>query len=429
MSAERTIPQGRFERAALLARMGASTGFGLVAGTSTAKLAEQATAVLGSMRGMAAKVGQIASMAEGLLPASIDEPFTKALAILRDQTETSAYSAVKTVIEAELEGTLATLFHDFDPTPMASASIGQIHRATLLDGRVVAVKVQHPGIERALQSDLSNARMMERLAGNLIPKGFDSDRTFDDIADRFREELDYRVEAANQRRFAQLHEDTPGVRIPAVIASHSARRVLTTELVQGRKLEQLMLEATVTEKQEYASTLWRFVFRSILTAGEFNADPHPGNYLFGLAPAITFLDFGCVQRLSPARHQALRSLHEAAASRKEAEFAQAVRVLFATRGGRLESFVIDFFRRAFEPLFASPFRLTPEYLRGLIAFTFEAKLGILRDRKNAMPYPAELALLNRLQFGLYSVLARLDVEVDYADIQREILAEGGQSNQ
>jgi predicted unusual protein kinase regulating ubiquinone biosynthesis (AarF/ABC1/UbiB family) len=428
MSARRTLPQGRLERAARLARMGASTGLGLLAGRSTERLAEQATEVLGSLRGMAAKVGQIASMAEGMLPESLDEPFTKALARLRDQTQTSSYAEVAKVIESELHGSIASLFRDFSPCPMASASIGQVHRATLVDGRVVAVKVQHPGIERAMESDLSNVRIMERLASHLVPKGFDADRTFDGVAARFREELDYRIEAENQTRYARLHQSTPGVVVPQVIECHSARRVLTSEFVQGKKFEEMLDATCAADRKAFAETLWRFVFRSILVAGEFNADPHPGNYLFGEPPKITFLDFGCVQRLSPARTQTLRHLHQAALDRDEAKFADGVRTLLATRGGAYEAFGIAFVRRAVEPLFSSPFRVTPDYVRGFFTLGYESKLELLRDRKSATPYPADLALLNRLQLGMHSLLARLDVEVDYAVIQREILEEAAASS-
>jgi predicted unusual protein kinase regulating ubiquinone biosynthesis (AarF/ABC1/UbiB family) len=403
--------------------MGAATGFGIVTGKSRSQIAEHATDVLGSLRGMAAKVGQIASTVEGMLPESLNAPFSNALARLRDQTETSAYSEVAAVIEAELNGTIPTLFRDFEVTPMASASIGQVHRATLHDGRTVAVKVQHPGIEKAMESDLSNARLVERLASNIVPKGFDTDHTFDDVVSRFREELDYRLEASHQTRFAQLHHDTPGVVIPAIIHSHSSRRVITSELVLGYKFEEILRDAPLAERMAYATTLWRFVFRSILVGGEFNADPHAGNYLFGTSPTIAFLDFGCVQRLSKPRHQAARALHQAAVERDEVAFAKGVRSLLSTRGGTFESFAIGFTRRAFTPIFDSPYRITPDYLRSLISFANDSKLDLLRDRHHATPYPAELALLNRLQIGFYSLLAKLDVELDYAALQREILAE------
>lgn len=387
-------------------------------------LAEHATSVLSSMRGLAAKVGQMASTVEGILPESIEQQFSSALARLRDHTETSPYAEVVAIIEKELGRPLVELFREFEPTPIASASIGQVHRAVMHDGRVVAVKVQHPGIERAVENDLLNARLIERLAGTLVPKGFDVDRVFDEVAARLREELDYRIEAEHQVRFARIHQEVPDVIIPRVITGNSTRRVLTSDFVTGRTLEQAIQATSPEERQAYAATLWRFVFRSILVGGEFNADPHPGNYLFAEVPRIAFLDFGCVQRLSEHRRLAARAVHQAAVARDEQAFADAVRTLLGTKAGPLETLMIGFTRRAFEPLFVSPFRISRGYLRGLFNYAKESKLEVLRNRTGAVPFPPELALLNRLQFGFYSLLARLDVELDYAALQREILLEG-----
>jgi predicted unusual protein kinase regulating ubiquinone biosynthesis (AarF/ABC1/UbiB family) len=423
MSARRRLPKGRLERIAQLARVSAETGFGLVTGKSAAKLAEQATDVLASMRGLAAKVGQMASSLEGMLPESLEGPYANALARLRDHTETSPYTCIAAVVEEELAAPISALFLEFDREPTASASIGQVHRAKLGDGRVVAVKVQHPGIERAIESDLSNARLVERMAGSLVPSGFGADRLFDETAARFREELDYRLEAQHQLLFSQLHAEIPAIVIPAVVASHSARRVITTQWVEGVSLEAVVRDASPDERRGYAETLWRFVFRSILVGGVFNADPHPGNYLFGEPPRMTFLDFGCVQKLGHARRAAARAAHAAAVARDETGFALAVRELLATKPGGFESLALDFARQAFEPLFNSDYRITRNYLRQLLAFVRDSKGRVYQVRNSITPFPPELALLNRLQFGVYSLLAKLDVDVDYAAIQREILAE------
>ncbi|HEY5956689.1 MAG TPA: AarF/ABC1/UbiB kinase family protein [Polyangiaceae bacterium] len=423
MSSRRTLPKGRLERITQLARMGAGAGLGYVTGKSSEMLAEQATVVLSSMRGLAAKVGQMASSFDGLLPESVEAPFANALARLRNHTDTSPYDEIVAVIESDLRGSITTLFQRFDPMPMASASIGQVHRATLPDGRQVAVKVQHPGIDRAMESDLSNVRLIERLAGAVIPKGLDSSRVYEEVSARFREELDYRIEAENQTRFIQLHRTTPGVVIPDVIRSHSARRVITTSLCEGRSFDEMLVGSDEAARREFATTLWRFVFRSILVGGEFNADPHAGNYLFGQAPQIVFLDFGCIQRLSPARQLAARRIHAAAANHDESGFTAALRDLLPTRGGAFEAFVSKFTRLAFEPVFASPFRMSTEYLRRLLFQARDGKLEVLRRRESITPFPPELALMNRLQFGFYSLLSKLNVEVDYAAIDRAILAE------
>lgn len=423
MSVHRKLPKGRLERIAKLARMGAGTGIGLVTGRSAEALAEQATDILASMRGLAAKIGQMASTVEGILPESLEASFSSAMSRLRDNTDTSPFEEIAATVERELGDSPEKLFLEFDPTPMASASIGQVHRARLPSGLAVAVKVQHSGIERAMENDLSNVRLVERMAGTIVPKGLDVDRVFDEVAARFREELDYRIEAKHQIRLSRLHEATPGVKIPEVVTSHSSQRVITTELCAGRSFDEVLRDASPEERCGYATTLWRFVFRSILVGGEFNADPHPGNYLFADSPKVTFLDFGCVQRLSEGRRQAARRVHEAAVRRDESDFAVALRELLPTKGGAFEDFVRTHTRRAFEPIFASPFRMNAPYLRRLLVEARDAKFDLLRARDTVTAFPPELALMNRLQFGFYSLLARLDVELDYAALQREILAE------
>ena len=238
-----------------------------------------------------------------------------------------------------------------------------------------------------MENDLSNVRLMERLAGTLVPSGLDADHVFDEVAARLREELDYRIEAAHQSRFALLHQGTQDVVIPRLISSHSARRVITTEMFRGHTLEDVLRDASPVQRCGYATTLWRFVFCSILVAGEFNADPHPGNYLFGVSPQIAFLDFGCVQRLSAVRRMALRAVDLAAARRDEAGFVEAVRVLLETKRGCFESVMIGFTRLTFEPLFASPFHITRDYLRSLFDYARRSKFEILRARGAVTPFP------------------------------------------
>ncbi len=202
--------------------------------------------------------------------------------------------------------------------PIASASIGQVHRGRLHDGREVAVKVQHPGIARAVESDLANASLLESFASVLGGKRFDTRAMFDVIRARCREELDYVHEARNLLVFASLHAGDPQVRIPELIASHSRARVLTTELVRGATFDEACA-ASAEERREWARTLWRFVFKGTLVGGVLNADPHPGNYIFQENGRVTFLDYGCIQRIDDRRIHAVR-IHRAALARDEGEF-------------------------------------------------------------------------------------------------------------
>jgi predicted unusual protein kinase regulating ubiquinone biosynthesis (AarF/ABC1/UbiB family) len=424
MSREKPLPTGRVGRFVRLAGLGARTGASLALSKDGAGAAKHALEVLGTLRGLSAKVGQMASYVDGFVPEAHRAAYEAALSSLRIAAPTSDPEAIRRLVEQELGGTIEQLFAEWQSEPFASASIGQVHRARLLDGREVAVKVQHPGIDRAVESDLQNASVIPSIIGTVLPRDVGARGMFQAIEQRFREELDYESEATWQERFSELHQADPTIRIPRVVRERSSRRVLTTELAVGRLLEEVAADPP-DRRRRYAEALWRFVFKGNLVGGMFNADPHPGNYLFQDDGGVVFLDFGCIQPLSAETRLHGRGMHRAALARDEAKFREHVRGILRTRGGSYEAASVAFSRRAFEPLFASPFHMTRAFVAGLIEQIVTMKRTMLAKDRSFVPLPPELVLMNRLQFGFYSVLARLDVEVDYAGVEREFLAEAG----
>ncbi len=426
MKDPRTVPEGRFSRFARLAALGAQTGVSLLASKDGSVAAAKAAEVLGSLRGLAAKVGQMASYIDGAVPEAYRGAYEDALRTLRAATRSSPPEAIRAVVEQEFEAPIEKLFLEWQDSPFASASIGQVHRARLHDGRQVAVKVQHPGIEHAVESDLRNAGVLEAMLGSMLPRAVDTKRVFSDVRTRFREELDYVREAENQRLFSRMHAGDGQILIPGVLSHRSSRRVLTTELVTGATLEQAA-ELPEPQREAYASILWRFEFKGLLCHGKFNADPHPGNFLFQANNRIAFLDFGCVQPLSEPLHTAAKRLHAAATRKDEAGFAEASMRMLETRGGSYERAVVAFVRRCFRPVFESPFRITHDYVKEVVHSIRSLKGELFaKDGSFVMP-PSGFAFMNRLQFGFYSVLARLDATVDYAAIEQAILADADPS--
>lgn len=424
MSDIKNIPVGRLQRLARLARVGTRTGASMLLSRNADGAAKQAAAVLGSMRGLAAKVGQMASYVDGFVPEAQREAFESALKGLRSAAPQSPPDSIRKVVESELGQPLDALFETWTETPFASASIGQVHRAVLHDGREVAVKVQHPGVDEAIESDLRNAGMVKQLVGVLATDDFNAEALFDEVAARFREELDYRLEAERQTRFAGLYPDEPRIRIPAVVASHSARRVLTSEMATGTSLDDALKQPPEIRKT-YCEVLWHFAFKAILVDGLFNADPHPGNYLFHENGSVTFLDFGCVQALGADTLGYSRAAHLAALRGDEKDFACAVVQLGNTQGGDYERAFQRYLHKCLEPVFSSPFRVNRPFVTGLVAEIFDMKkLTTARDSK-IPAVPESTVLLNRLQFGFMSVLARLDAEVDYATIERSFFERAG----
>jgi predicted unusual protein kinase regulating ubiquinone biosynthesis (AarF/ABC1/UbiB family) len=421
MSSDRKVPEGRFSRFARLAAVGVRTGAGLLLdrdGTSTAK---QAAEVLGTLRGLAAKIGQMASYVDGVVPEEHREAYEAAMSKLRAQAPTSSSAAIRAVIEEELAQPLTALFADWEDEPIASASIGQVHRAVLRDGSEVAVKVQHPGIARAVESDLANASILESMAGVLGAKKFETKAMLDVIRKRFREELDYSLEAQRLVWFANIHGSDPRIRVPRLIASHSSRRVLTTEFVRGLPFEDAC-RATENERRAWAETLWRFVFKGNLIGGQFNADPHPGNYIFLPHGKVAFIDYGCVQIIDEHRRASALYIHRAALVRDEASFARGVLEMIQAKPGRLADMAVDYTRRCFEPLFQAPYRITQSYAASLVDGMKDMAIVARKiDEREFFPMPPEMVFINRLQFGFYSVLARLDVDVDYSAVEASFL--------
>lgn len=415
----REIPKGRFGRLARMGLGGLSTASKLLVGRDAEGAAVKAVELLGTLRGLAAKAGQIASYVDGIVPEEHRALVDRTLGTLRAAAPTSSFEAVKQRLEEELKAPLDQLYARFDPRPFASASIGQVHKAALLDGTEVAVKVQHPGIDKAMESDLANASVIESLVGNMGTRKLGSKQVIEEVRARFREELDYALEADRQEQFARLVAGDPTIRIPHIYRDRSSKRVMTSALHQGHDLEWAAQQPEAL-RRAYAETLWRFVFTGNLVGGMFNADPHPGNYLFRENGEITFLDFGCVQVLHDVA--LARVMHRAACAGDEAGFRDGARKLLGTTPGAYEDWALAFSRACFDPLFESPFRATREYTMRLVESMRDMKRNVMFAKNSGFkPLPPGMLFMNRLQFGFYSVLTRLDVAVDYAAIEREIL--------
>jgi predicted unusual protein kinase regulating ubiquinone biosynthesis (AarF/ABC1/UbiB family) len=415
------LPKGRLGRIANLASMGVRAGASLLKDKEGKDAAQHAAEVLGSMRGLAAKVGQMASYVDGVVPEGQKEAFESSLKKLRSMAPTSDPVEVRAVLEASLDKKMEQLFREWDDKPIASASIGQVHKATLHDGTEVAVKVQHPGIDEAVESDLSNAGLLERMIAATAGSKFQTKEWLAVIRARFREELDYSLEASRQQRFAALHAGDAQICVPKVIESHTARHVLTTEFVRGVDFEDAQ-SAPEADRRQWAEALWRFVFKGTLVGAMFNADPHPGNYIFLDRGRVAFLDYGCVQEIEPDNQRNARKVHRAALEGDRKRFHQASMELMAMRPGPLADKALSYMDLNYQPLFETPFRVTKPFASLMVErMTEMAKMARTLPEEHFFTMPPEMFFMNRLQFGFYSVLARLDVEADYKGCEEAFL--------
>ena len=312
-------------------------------------------------------------------------------------------------------------FESFDETPVASASIGQVHRATLADGRTVAVKVQHPGIDQAMKADLKNSGLVEQSFRMFAGAKFESKRIAAEIRERFAEELDYELEASRQQKIFDIHVGDDTIHVPALVPTHCASKILTMDWVEGMNFSQACA-ADEDLRRQWAEAMWRFAYKSILVGGHFNADPHPGNYKFHDDGTVTFLDHGCVQESDLRKRTEGCATHHAACVNDRAAFERAARVMLRLRGGSFEQAAMDYLYEAFKPQMQAPYKIERHYVAGL-AGRFKQIFDIARKSKDGsyVPFEEGIFFFNRLQFGFYSVLARLDVEVEYAKVELEFL--------
>jgi predicted unusual protein kinase regulating ubiquinone biosynthesis (AarF/ABC1/UbiB family) len=404
-------------RAGLLRTAGRLAGAG-----GEARLARKAAEALGTMRGLALKLGQMASYVDGLVPEEHREVYERAMRSLRDAAPTMSAHDVRLVIREDLGRPPEELFAEWSPEPFASASIGQVHRAVTKAGEAVAVKVQYPEVARAVASDLSNAALFGALLGP-FGRRFGLDEQMDEARARFLEELDYLHEAEAQRAARADFAGDPRIHVPRVVSELSSRRVLTSELAPGLSFDEAR-GCCQGRRRAWAETLWRFVFGSLLGKGHFNADPHPGNYLFAEDGQVWFLDFGCTRTLSAKRVELVRACHRAVLAQDErAFFAASHALLEVPATGELGRLVRRYMKLCFEPIWEpGPYRITHAYARRLIDDLRTQAWALARmPRNQASPLPSELLFLNRLQIGFYSVLARLEVDVDYREVHRELL--------
>jgi predicted unusual protein kinase regulating ubiquinone biosynthesis (AarF/ABC1/UbiB family) len=310
------IPTSRWRRSATIGRLAAGTA-AKQAATRAANVArspdkqqaalsrrqletaEQIVAVLGTMKGAAMKLGQVMSFLDvGLVPEEFREEFQQKLAALRDAAPKVAFKDMKKVVEAELGERIEDAFETFDPVPIAAASIGQVYKARLADGRDVAVKVQYPGVAAAVRADMQNLGMILKLLKRVAP-GLDPRAIGDEVRERIDEELDYELEAQNQRTLARLYRGHPFIVVPDVVSSMSHERVIVSEFVQGRGFEELK-QLPQQERDRLAEIVFRFYFGSMYRFRQFSGDPHPGNSLLLDDGRMAFLDFGLFKRIPEA---------------------------------------------------------------------------------------------------------------------------------
>jgi predicted unusual protein kinase regulating ubiquinone biosynthesis (AarF/ABC1/UbiB family) len=432
------IPTSRVRRTATVATLAASEAvkqFGTRAANVTRgeeaadeamsrrqlETAKQIVATLGTMKGAAMKLGQVMSFLDvGLVEEKHREEFQRELAKLRDAAPTVSYKQMRRVVEDDLEEPIEELFSSFDEEPIAAASIGQVYRATLTDGREVAVKVQYPGVAAAVRADLQNLHMLMRLLKRMTP-GMDVKAIAEEIKDRIVEELDYELEAQNQRSLARIFAGHPFIVVPDVVTGMSRERVLVSEFVRGVGFEELKGRPQA-ERDRVGEIVFRFFLGCLYRHRQFSGDPHPGNFLLQDDGRMAFLDFGLFKRLDPGPVEL-----ELAAQRAVAEGdAQALHELLARSGflpepervdpGHLLEFIEDpiwWYTTADEPV-----QLTPDIATHVMIESSDPRSSHFSEMRHQDMRPEHL-FGRRMEMLTLAVLSQLRASANWHRIARE----------
>jgi predicted unusual protein kinase regulating ubiquinone biosynthesis (AarF/ABC1/UbiB family) len=384
------------------------------------EFASQLVTLLGTMRGAAMKVGQSLSIVDfGLIPDSHRDEFQRKLAALQDRAPNVPWKKMAAQIEHGVGDRLDRVFASFDRVPVGAASIGQVYKAQLHDGRSVAVKVQYPGIAKAVRSDIKNLRLFARPAQAVIP-GIDIRAIIEEVEERVLEELDYEVEAQNHRLFARHYRRHPFIHVPDVHTELCSDTVLVTDWLDGNPLaaaESLPQE----DRDRIAEIIFRFYLGGPHELLAFSGDPHPGNSMLLDDGSVGFIDFGLLKRIDRATSE-LELAGMRATTEHEAEelvrcFAQqdikldpnrvppelVLDTLLQTQGWYLED---------------DELQLTPEITNMIAAFATDLRGPVYRLFKGQQLPPAHM-VQRRVEIQVLSILGQLRPIVNFHRIARE----------
>ncbi|GCA98881.1 AarF/ABC1/UbiB kinase family protein [Mycolicibacterium sp. NCC-Tsukiji] len=379
------------------------------------RTAEQYAELLGHSKGVLMKAGQLVSMVDAnAIGGGELSPYQRALTRLQADAPPMDSALARRVVEDDLGRPISAVFASFSDEPMAAASIGQVHRAVLHDGRDVAVKVQYPGVAQAIRDDLSNTELLATMfrfaagaantLGTVLP---DVTPIAAEISERISEEIDYRREAAHITAFHELYRDHPFIRVPEVVREASGDRVLTMTYLDGLDWAAAQ-DVDQNLKDTWAEVITRFIAGAYRHGNLFHADPHPGNYRFGLDGTVGFVDFGCVKVLSEdLRSRIVRMMRSAVDGRRPELRSVMIESGFFTTDSALTA--DDAYRWyqgiIYEILAPQPVTYTEDTSRRAIANLLD-----VRDADHLMRHitvPPDLVFFSRLNLSMNAIFTAL----------------------
>ncbi len=380
---------------------------------------ERIARTLGELKGAVMKVGQMASIARDFLPAEV----AQALSSLQREAPPMPYPVIAAQIERELGGPPEALFDEFHRTALAAASIGQVHRARTDDGRDVVVKVQYPGVDDAVDSDLAHLKIALRASGLVRVPRAALDRVFTEVKARLHEELDYCNEADNVQFFRRAHADDERVVIPDVVGERSSQRVLTLTHEPGHHISELdELDFSQEIRDRLGETLFSIMTNQLFQMHAIHADPNPANFAFRSDGVVVLYDFGCVKHLDIEVMRAyLDTVRASLDERYDAVEAGLLRM--GARNPDRPALPPEFYKE-WRDIFVEPFAADRAFDYGASDLHHEVVKripGFLARHAASFQPPSELVFVDRVVAGHYGNLKNLRARVNVHRVLRRFL--------
>jgi predicted unusual protein kinase regulating ubiquinone biosynthesis (AarF/ABC1/UbiB family) len=373
------------------------------------KAANQLFTVLGELKGGAMKVGQALSVMEAAIPEEFGEPYREALTKLQKDAPPLPAAKVHRVLDGQLGTKWRERFTSFNDTPVASASIGQVHKGVWSDGRDVAVKIQYPGADEALRADLKTMQRLVSVFKQLAP-GADVQGVVDELIERTEMELDYRLESDNQRAFAKAYDGHPHFLVPHVVAS--SPKVMITEWIDGVHMSHIIREGTPEERDLCGTRLLELTFDAPSRLGMMHGDAHPGNFMMLPDGRMGVIDFGAVGPLPDGLPIEIGTIIRLARDKNYDELLPTMeQVGFIQKGEQVSVREIDdMLRQYVEPIEVEVFHYTRRWLQKMTAANMNVSSQQIKTAR-AMDLPAKLAIPLRVIASTVAISCQLDAHV------------------
>ncbi|SPM32474.1 Predicted unusual protein kinase regulating ubiquinone biosynthesis, AarF/ABC1/UbiB family [Mycobacterium rhizamassiliense] len=385
------------------------------------KAANQLFTVLGELKGGAMKVGQALSVMEAAIPDEFGEPYREALTKLQKDAPPLPAEKVHRVLDAQLGTKWRARFASFDDTPIASASIGQVHKAVWSDGREVAVKIQYPGADEALRADLKTMQRMVGVFKQLAP-GADIQGVVDELIERTEMELDYRLEADNQRAFAKAYQDHPHFAVPRVVAS--APKVVIQEWIEGLHMADIIREGTVEQRDMIGTRLLELTFDAPRRLQMLHGDAHPGNFMLLPDGRMGVIDFGAVAPMPGGLPIELgMTIRLARDKNYDLLLPTMEKAGFIQKGEGEQVSVRDIdemLRQYVEPIEVDVFHYTRKWLQRMSTIEIDRSVSQIKTARQ-MDLPPKLVIPMRVILSVAAILCQLDAHVPIKALTEELV--------